>query len=284
MTRKDVATDDGRWRAVIGNDTAADGRFIYAVRTTGIYCRPSCRSRPPRRGNVAYFDTPADAEAAGFRPCKRCRPAGGADPASGALVAACRVLEQAEREPALEELAGRVGLTPARLRRLFQARLGITPKGYAKALKARRLAQRLKAGAMVTEALYEAGYGAPSRAYEAVAQRLGMTPTVYAGGGQGESIRYAVVPCALGRLLVAVTERGLCAVALGAGDAEVAACLRARFPKAVLTEDRAGLAAMVRAVAARATVPRAGPDLPPDILGTAFRERIRTGLGHVTAG
>ncbi|EKV30827.1 Methylated-DNA--protein-cysteine methyltransferase [Caenispirillum salinarum AK4] len=235
---------------------------------------------------MAFFDTPADAEAAGFRPCKRCRPGApaAADPDAAALDAACRILDAAEEEPALGELAGRVGLTPARLRRLFQDRLGVTPKGYAKALKARRLARGLKRGATVTEALYDAGYGAPSRAYEAAGERLGMTPSAYARGGQGETIRYATAPCAFGCLLVATTARGLCAVELGAEDAEVAAQLRAHFPKAALEEDSAGLAAVVRAVAAHVEAPRTALDLPLDIRGTAFQEQVWTELKRIPPG
>lgn len=278
------STDDDRWRAVITNDAAADGRFVYAVRTTGIYCKPSCRSKAPRPENVTTFDTPAEAEAAGFRPCKRCRPDAAADPDAEALAAACRLLEMAEEEPALGELAGRVGLTPARLRRLFQDSLGVTPKAYAKALKARRLGQGLKAGATVTEALYDAGYKAPSRAYAAAAERLGMTPSAYARGGQGEAVRFATAPCAFGRLLVATTERGLCAVELGADDAEVTAQLRAHFPKATLTEDAARLAAVVAAVADHVAEPRGALDLPLDIRGTAFQEQVWAELRCVPPG
>ncbi|WP_404378884.1 bifunctional DNA-binding transcriptional regulator/O6-methylguanine-DNA methyltransferase Ada [Caenispirillum salinarum] len=272
---------DARWRAVLENDATADGRFVYAVRTTGIYCKPSCCSRPPRRGNVATFDTPAEAEAAGFRACKRCRPDAAADPDADALAAACRLLETAADEPALGELAGRVGLTPAKLRRLFRDRLGVTPKAYAKALKARRLTQGLKNGATVTEALYGAGYGAPSRAYAAAGERMGMTPTAYARGGQGEAIRYATAACAFGRLLVATTARGLCAVELGADEAEVAAQLRAHFPKAALDEDTEGLAAVVEAVAAHVEAPGKALDLPLDIRGTAFQETVWAELKRV---
>jgi AraC family transcriptional regulator of adaptative response/methylated-DNA-[protein]-cysteine methyltransferase len=279
-----AAHDQARWDAVLSNDSEADGRFVYAVRTTGIYCRPSCRSKPPRRENVSYFSTPAEAERAGYRACRRCCPDASLDPDGEVLAAACRFLEEAEEEPALGELAGRLGLSPARLRRLFRDRLAVTPKEYAKAVKARRLTQGLKESERVTDALYNAGYGAASRAYAAASERLGMTPSRYAKGGEGEEVRYATAPCPFGRMLVAATERGLCAVELGDDDGEVLAQLRAHFPAARLLEDKSGLAAVVGEVSAHVSLPASGLTMPLDIRGTAFQERVWAELRRIPPG
>lgn len=279
-------TEAARWAAVCANDAAADGAFFYAVTTTGIYCRPSCRSRRPNRANARFFDTGGEAEAAGFRPCRRCRPEALApvDPAAEAVTAVCRLLETAEEEPPLADLARHAGLSPGHLTRLFKARLGVTPKAYAQAVRARRLDAALRTGEGVTEAVYAAGYGAASRAYAAAEARFGMTPGSLARGGDGEAIRYADAPCCLGRVLVAATDRGLCAIELGDDAADCLDSLRRRYPRADLRPAAPDFAATVARVAAWLAEPDGALALPIDIRGTAFQEQVWAELRRVPAG
>src|SRR5438105_12453452 len=203
------------WRAVVSRDAAWDGRFVYAVATTGVYCRPSCPSRRPRRENVRFFDAPAAAEGAGFRACRRCRPNGVTN--AEACVAAARDILDAHVtsggvRPTLDWLAEAVGMSPFHLQRSFKARLGVTPAEYLRIRRSERFKAELRSGATVSRATYGAGYGSSSRAYADAAALLGMTPARYRRGGRGMTIRFVVAPCALGRVLVAGTERGLCAV------------------------------------------------------------------------
>ena len=277
--------DAARWRAVAARDAAADGGFVFAVASTGIYCRPSCPARRPRRDNVRFFATPEAAEEAGFRACLRCHPK---DPsrveANAALVAAaCRLLE-AESPPSLAALAARIGLSPAHFHRLFKAATGLTPRAYAGAARAGRLRDALAAGEGVTEALYAAGYGSAGRLYAESDAVLGMTPGAYRDGGRGVEITYATGESSLGPVLVATTDRGVCAILMDAEAEAPEAALARRFPKARLARGGAEFAALVARVIAFVEAPRAGLDLPLDLRGTAFQRRVWEALRTIPAG
>ncbi|MQX37504.1 bifunctional DNA-binding transcriptional regulator/O6-methylguanine-DNA methyltransferase Ada [Roseospira navarrensis] len=285
------ARAEARWQAVQARRPAADDGFVYAVATTGIFCRPGCASRRPRREHVRFFDTAEAAVAAGFRPCRRCRPDhGAADPQAEAVARARRRLEADPDEPCLADLAAEAGLSPGHFRRVFQARVGLSPKQYAKAVRADRLRAALETGATVTDAIFDAGYGGTARAHADAAAGLGMTASAYRKGGAGEVIDHAQADCRLGRVLVAATPRGLCAVAFGDDDGALVADLRARFPRATLQAGgpaaRAVLPTVVRLVAA----PEEGgwdgaPDPPPlDLRGTAFQMRVWAELRRIPPG
>jgi AraC family transcriptional regulator of adaptative response/methylated-DNA-[protein]-cysteine methyltransferase len=280
---------DNRLRAVLDRDGSASG-FVYAVATTGIYCRPGCPSRSPKPENVRFFDTPAQAEQAGFRPCKRCRPD---DPshraiASGRVAAACRSIEQAlaegEAVPSLEALALDAGLSPSHFQRLFKARTGITPKEYARAVRDERVRAALAGGQSVTEAIYAAGFGAPSRFYEHAGQTLGMAPTAYRKGGHGLTIRFASADSFLGTVLAGFTDLGVCAIELGDTRDELVHALRERFPEADLRDAQHELAPLLSEVADFVRSPAQGLDLPLDIRGTAFQQRVWQELARIPAG
>lgn len=279
-------TDEARWAAIEARDRAADGAFVYGVRTTAVYCRPWCPSRRPLRANVALFDTSADAERAGFRPCKRCRPAAGPaeDPHAAAVLAACRQIEAAEQEPTLRELAERAGISPFHFQRLFKAALGVTPKQYALAHRQRRLRERLAERASVTDALLDAGFESGAGAYADGASPLGMTPSAYRRGAPGEVIAVAVAPCSLGWAMVAATARGVCAIELGDEPQALRERLRARFLHAELREGDAAFGALVARVLAFIEAPRAALDVPLDIRGTAFQRRVWEALRTLRPG
>lgn len=269
-----VSCEDPRWAAVLSRDAQADSSFVYAVRTTGIYCRPTCAAKLAKPENVRYFDTHRDAEAAGFRACKRCCPNAPSPDQQRAetVAAACRFIEAAEEPPALQALAQLAGLSPFHFHRLFKRITGVTPKQYATANRAGRVRKGLQQSATVTEGVYAAGYNSNSRFYEGNA--LGMTPTTYRRGGEGETIRYATGQCSLGPILVARSERGVCAILLGDDD------LQERFPKATLVpDDGQALADVIRYV----DLP-ADPHLPLDIRGTAFQQRVWKALQAIPAG
>lgn len=284
------ATDDthrSRLRAVAARDRDADGHFVYAVTTTGVYCRPSCPSRKPKAENTVFFDTPRDAESAGYRPCKRCNPRDAAQPSShAAMVAeACRLIEAEDGAPSLDALAARAGLSPWHFHRVFKSHVGVTPKAYAAAVRARRLAEKLgDPDATVTDAVYEAGYGSSSRAYAAIEGRLGMTPTSYRKGGEGEIIRYAVAPCSLGLVLVAGTPRGICAIEFGDDADALVGELRARLPRATLKPAEADFHDWLETVLSFIEAPAKGLDLPLDIRGTAFQQRVWAALRDIPPG
>jgi len=276
----------GRWRAVLERDRRGDGRFVFAVRSTGIYCRPSCPARRPRRSQVAFFDRPDAAEQAGFRACRRCRPreAGAADPQAALVRRVCRLIDEGGEEgwrlPALAEAAG---VSPRRLMRTFKQALGVSPRQYAEARRLAAFKRRLKKGDSVTTALYDVGFGSSSRLYEDVQGRLGMTPSTYRRGGRGLSLRYTIAASPLGRLLVAATERGIAAVSLGASEAALEAALRAEYPAATVERDDLTLAPRVRAVLDR-LAGSGGPELPLDINATAFQWRVWQELLRIPAG
>jgi AraC family transcriptional regulator, regulatory protein of adaptative response / methylated-DNA-[protein]-cysteine methyltransferase len=278
--------DDDRWAAVVRRDPAVDGAFYYSVRTTGVYCRPTCAARRARRENVRFHETWADAERAGFRPCKRCRPRA-APPAhqQAALVAkACRLIESAEDAPPLGALAAAVGLSPHHFHRLFTATTGLTPKAYGAAHRANRMREELANGATVTRAIHEAGYGSSGRFYEAARGVLGMSPRAFRGRGVGETIRFAVGDCSLGSVLVAASDAGVCAVLLGDDPDALVRDVQERFRNAALVAGDAEFEGWVAAVVGLVEAPRLGHALPLDVRGTAFQQRVWQALGDIPPG
>ncbi len=289
--REDAFSSDGaRWRAVENRDAAADGRFVFAVRSTGIYCKPSCASRRAKRENISFHDTPEAARRLGFRACKRCRPdeAAADSLAAQAVTAAARLIDEAVAAeapvPGLEQLAARAGFSMYHFHRLFRKTLGVTPKAYASAARAGRMRAELAASGSVTEAIYGAGYSSSSRFYETAAGRLGMRPAAHRHGGKGETIRYALSPCSLGLLLVAATQRGVCAIQFGDDGDSLVAGLKARFPQAAISDGDAGFAATVADVVALVEHPGIEHALPLDVRGTAFQERVWQALRAIPAG
>jgi AraC family transcriptional regulator of adaptative response/methylated-DNA-[protein]-cysteine methyltransferase len=280
------ASDDRRWAAVQARDGAADGHFYFAVKTTGVYCRPSCRSRAPLRKNVAFYETAAAARRAGYRACKRCRPDdnAAANPQRAAVMRACRLIEEAETPPKLADLARAAGLSPYHFHRQFKKILGVTPKAYIAARRTGRLQRHLAKGAPVTDAIFDSGFNTSSRFYETSAQTLGMKASAYRKGGEGAEISYAVVRCYLGHVLVAGTGRGICMIAFGNDPTELVADLKHRFPRADWREDARDFAAQVKRVIAFIEAPAGGLDLPLDIQGTAFQRRVWQALRRVPAG
>src|SRR5881628_2986260 len=246
-------TVERRWRIVLTRDRRYDGAFVYAVQSTGIYCRPSCPSRRPRRAHVAFFPGPEAAELAGFRPCRRCRPgeAAAPDPGVPLVRAVCRLIDAHPDRPAsLSALSAQAGVTSHRLLRTFQRVLGISPRQYRDARRVDRFKAELRARGRVSPALYEAGYGSTSRVYERAHAQLGMTPATYSRGAPGTRIAFTVVPCALGRLLVAATARGICRVAIGDDAAALERGLRAEFPAATIARDDGTLRSWVAEITA----------------------------------
>lgn len=268
-------------------DPAADGAFVFAVRTTGVYCRPSCGARRPRRENVAFFADGAAARAAGHRACKRCAPdAPHADRAQRTrlLATVCGWLDAAESPPRLRELAARAGYSPFHLQRLFRAEFGVSPRVYAQARRAERLRGELAAGRSVTAAMQRVGYGSSSRLHHAAERALGMQPRRVRDGGLGERIEFVVAPCALGKALVAATARGLCAILLGDDAAALQADLRRRFPRAELQAGDRAFRERVRDVVACLDGSKASPGLPLDLRGTLFQLRVWQELQRIPAG
>ena len=276
-----------RWQAVAGNDKAADGVFVYAVRTTGIYCRPSCRSRLPARENVAFFDSSELAERAGYRACRKCggQPAAAGRGAVATVARVCRLLEAAdESAPSLEDLAEAVGLSSFHLHRMFKKAMGVTPRQYWDARRVERLKQNLRSGEAVAPALYGAGYGSSSRLYEKAGPQLGMTPASYGKGGAGAVIAWATRPTPLGLVLVGATARGVCFVALGEDEAELVATLGKDFPRAELAADPAGLGGMLDQVVRHLEGHEPDLSLPLDIQATAFQRQVWQALTEIPYG
>ena len=276
---------DGRWRAVVERDVRADGTFVYAVSSTGIYCRPSCPSRRPREDRVRYFPTPAVAARAGFRPCRRCRPDGAASPPV-ARVERVRAWIDAhpDERPVLAKLATVAGVSPWHLQRHFTRLFGLSPRQYAAAARARRLKADLRAGKALTGALYDAGYGSPSRLYEEAPAVLGMSPRNYQRGGAGQSLRYVVTPSAIGPILVAASAKGLCRIAMDGTPEALVRGLAQEYPRAELVHDPKGLSAVARAVAQLAAGRPASLPVPLDVRGTAFQRRVWRALQEIPPG
>ena len=285
-TARAPAHDEERWQAVKRRDSAFDGKFVFAVRTTGIYCRPSCASRPAKRENVSFFSTETEAEKAGYRACKRCRPdkLGAPDPQVQAVKRACERIEQAEEAPKLAELAASAGLSPYHFHRVFKAITGVTPKAYAAETRARRAADKLRTADTVTEAIYDAGFNSSSRFYENTAARLGMTPGAVRRGGAGVVIRFAVGEASLGAVLVAATDKGVCAIMLGDDPEALVRDLQDRFPNADFEGGDAEFERMVAQVVGLVEAPGQRLDLPLDIRGTAFQQKVWAALSAIPAG
>lgn len=275
--------DPERWRAVLARDRSCDGKFLFAVCTTGVVCKPSCGARHPRRENVKFFDTLAAAIGQGFRPCKRCRP-DRKDEAAGLVAAACRIVGEADPLPGVGELADAVGITPFQLLRLFNSAIGLTPKAYIQAERARRLREGLRTAGSVTAAFHEAGFGSSSRFYDTAGARLGMPPRSYRAGGEGIEITFATGTCTLGALAVAATAKGVCAIELGDTDGEVLARLKQRFPKAMLREGGPEFRQTMGAAIAAVERPEHASRLPLDVQGTAFQERVWQALRSIPPG
>ncbi|MGH8382189.1 bifunctional DNA-binding transcriptional regulator/O6-methylguanine-DNA methyltransferase Ada [Pseudomonas sp.] len=283
---KPLSESDPRWQAILARDPAADQAFVYAVRTTGVYCRPSSTSRLPRIDNVEFFDTPAQAEAAGYRPSKR----RGADRTLMAeqhraqVTRACQLIESAESAPSLNQLAEQLNMSPFHFHRVFKAITGVTPKAYASAHRASKVRNHLQRSSTITDALYEAGFNSNSRFYESSNARLGMTPGSYRNGGANTAIRFAIGQCSLGAILVAQSERGICAILLGDDPQALLHDLQDKFPKANLLGGDAEFETLVAHVVGLIEVPGIGLDLPLDLRGTAFQERVWQALRTIPAG
>ena len=278
--------DAGCWSAVQRRDRAADGAFVYSVRTTGVYCRPSCASRLARRENVTFHASCAEAERAGFRPCKRCRPNAPALAEAHATVVAraCRLIEQAEESPTLDDLAQAAGMSRFHFHRVFKAVTGVTPKAYIAGDRAKRVREELASRDTVTQAIYGAGFNSNGRFYAAAPGLLGMTPTQFRSGGTGNVIRFAVGQCSLGAILVAATDKGVCAIEFGDDPEALVRALQDRFPKAQLLGGDEAFERLVAKVVGFVEAPAQGLDLPLDIRGTAFQQRVWKAIRDIPAG
>ena len=285
---EDYRSDEARWNAVRSRDPAADGSFCYSVKTTGVFCVPSCPSRPAKRENIAFHASAAAALEAGFRACKRCSP--GEPPLhlrqAAAIAMACRKIEAAGESPSLDEIALAAGISRFHFHRLFKKFTGLTPKAFASACRARRVRGLLpeSATATVTEAIYAAGFESNSRFYAQSSALLGMKPKPFRHGGRGESIRFAIGESSLGPVLVAATLKGVCAVFMGDNPDDLAADLQRRFPNAELTGGDAEFDLLVARVIGLVEAPRLGWDLPLDLRGTAFQQRVWQALREIPAG
>lgn len=277
---------DPRWGKLLVRDAASDGKFFYAVKTTGVYCRPSCASRMPRPENVVFYASAARARRAGFRACKRCKPdqtIRGA-PHAGKIARACRMIESASSAPKLQALAAAVGLSPYHFHRMFRAVTGLTPRKYALAHRARRVRTELERSRSVTDAIFDAGYGSSGRFYEKSDEVLGMTPSTFRAGGTNNDIRFAIGECSLGSILVAQSGRGICAILFGDDPEALAQELQDRFPKANLIGGDRGFEKLVARVVGLVEAPALGLDLPLDVRGTAFQQRVWQALRGIRPG
>jgi AraC family transcriptional regulator of adaptative response/methylated-DNA-[protein]-cysteine methyltransferase len=281
-------SDDRRWSAVVERDPVHDGEFVFAVGTTGVYCRPSCPARRPRRENVTFFAGPEQAEKAGFRSCLRCHPrsfSGSGNPQSDSAKEICRYIEQHLDEPiTLDRLGKAFRQSPFHLQRRFKAALGITPREYADSCRLRLLKRNLQAGDNVTRAMYDAGYGSSSRLYEKTASQLGMTPDKYRRGAIAATVRYACADSPLGRMLIAATDRGVCSIQFARSDGELIEGLKREFPFAVRKPDQGALQAWIAALLSKMTGKELNAALPLDIRATAFQRRVWTYLQSIPFG
>lgn len=277
---------DPRWASVMARDAAADGKFYYSVKTTGVYCKPSCAARPSRPENVQFHNTREKAEQAGFRPCRRCKPDQPPlfEQHAAKIAAVCRLIENAEDDLNLDNLATHAGLSIYYFHRMFKAVTGLTPKAYIAANREKRLRSRLQRSATVTEAIFDAGYNSNSRFYEKSDQVLGMTPSNYRAGGANTEIRFAIGECSLGAILVASSEKGVCAILLGDDADALARDLQDRFPKSNLIGGDSEFEQLVAKVVGFIEAPAIGLDLPLDVRGTAFQQRVWQALREIPAG
>jgi AraC family transcriptional regulator, regulatory protein of adaptative response / methylated-DNA-[protein]-cysteine methyltransferase len=285
-TKTTFATASQRWRALTQRDRRADGHFVYSVTTTGIYCRPGCPSRLAARANIAFHDTPAEAERAGFRPCKRCHPDSASPEQRHAerILRACRALEQSDIRPKLADLAAAAGLSPFHFQRLFKAAVGLSPREYAAAHRARAARTELRNGVSVTHAIYHSGYSSSSRFYEGAARRLGMTPSDFRRRGERQQIRFTIAQCSLGQVLIAATPRGICSIQFGENHAALESELRCEFSQASIHPADAPFRKWVKAVLNQIEEPARSIQLPLDVRGTAFQHRVWEALRKIPAG
>lgn len=284
---KPPTENDPRWARIVARDRTADGKFWYSVVTTGVYCRPSCPSRGAKAKNVGLHDTLAEAKASGCRPCKRCNPDGPPpDAQNSAIVASvCRLIEQSEKSLSLADLSQAAGRSPRYFHRLFKAATGLTPKAYAAAHQASRVRGGLvRGGQTVTEAMYDAGFNSSGRFYEKSTDILGMTPTHYRAGGANEEIRFAVGQSSLGAILVASSKKGVAAILIGDDPGELVRDLQDRFPKAMLVGGDKNYESIVAQVVGFVEAPNVGLDLPLDVRGTAFQQRVWQALKEIPVG
>jgi AraC family transcriptional regulator of adaptative response/methylated-DNA-[protein]-cysteine methyltransferase len=287
---EELASADPAWHAVLARDRASDGRFVYAVTSTGVYCRPSCPRRRPRRDRVRFFDAPEAARAAGFRACKRCKPdtaQAAPDPWIDKVRRACVYLSNVDGHPSLATLAARLGGSPYHFQRNFKRLVGVSPREYADAVRLRTVKGRLRHAADITGAMFDSGYGSSSRFYERAVPKLGMAPSTYRRGGAGMEIGYTIVDASnrsLGRLLVAATSRGVCAVAMGSSDAELTSALSREYPAAAITTDAGALAQWTKAILAHLSGREPRLDLPLDVQATAFQWQVWQALASIPYG
>ena len=274
------ANEDVRWDAVLRRDQNRDGEFVYAVKTTGIFCHPSCAARKPNRANVDFFDTAQSAIAAGFRPCKRCRPqkSNSNEDLESVVVRACQMIESQTEIPTLHSLAQSVGLSPHHFHRLFKSALGVTPIEYARAKRAQRLKSSLAKEASITQSIYGAGFSSNGPFYAQSSKTLGMTPTSFRAGGKGESIRFALGHCSLGHLLIAATDVGVCSISLGNDATVLLNGFQDRFNQATLIGDDNSFAQYIATIVAFVESPTSPLSLPLDIRGTAFQRKVWNAL------
>ena len=276
VTRLDPET---AWAAFMRRDRSWDGRVIGAVRTTGIYCKPSCPAKRPKREHVEFFATGEEARAAGYRACLRCKPDEvGRD--REAVSRAVKLIEGADEAPTLDELANAVGYAPHHFQRIFKRDLGVSPAEYSRALRAKRAEKHLKENQRVTDAIYDAGYSGPSRFYDDAKERLGMTPSAWRDGGRGETIRWTTFDSPLGRMLIATTSKGICRLTFDDSEAS----LQRLFPNATIVEDEGGMRELVEGALTAIERPLAAPELPIDVAGTAFQEAVWRELRKIPLG
>ncbi len=279
-------SDDQRWAAVVGRDANADGHFFYSVKTTGVYCRPSCAARRAHRENVRFHPSCEAAEKAGFRPCKRCQPSSAArsQQYAATIATACRTIKAADEMPGLDALARSAGMSRFHFHRVFTKLMGVTPKAYASAHRAERLRTALGGRSSVTRAIYEAGYNSNSRFYEKSSALLGMRPAIFRDGGSGATIRFAVGESSLGSILVASSDQGVCAILLGNDPAQLTRDVQDRFPRATLIGGDPDYESLVSRVIGFVEQPGASLNLPLDVQGTAFQQKVWQALQKIPAG
>jgi AraC family transcriptional regulator of adaptative response/methylated-DNA-[protein]-cysteine methyltransferase len=281
-----LSRDDKRWEAVVARDSSFDGQFCFSVESTGVYCRPGCAARLPKRANVRFHETREDAERAGFRPCKRCRPD---QPPLGQrhaekIAQACRLIEMADEAPKLEELAAAIGLSPHHFHRIFKQVLGVTPKAYATAHRSKRVRTSLIEKDTVTEAIYDAGFNSNGRFYSNSWEMLGMTPSDFRSGASGQTIRYAIAKSSLGLTLIAASEKGICAIFFGDEPEGLRKDLQATFPRAEIVRADKNFEKLTTKVVAFVDDPEKDFDLPLDVRGTAFQHRVWDALRRIPVG
>lgn len=286
MADAKFSTDDARWKAVVDNNSSADGTFYYAVITTGVYCRPSCTSRLPNRANVEYFSTWDDAETAGYRACKRCNPKTDSKTLEieKKIIHSCRIIEESEVSLKLDEIATRVNLSPYHFHRLFKKIVGVTPKQYASRNQSQRFQKSLKTSPSVTDAIYSAGYGSSGSAYDKTQDQLAMKPREYRKGATGITINYGLAHCFLGWVIVAATDRGICAIEFGDDPDILPDQVQTRFPNAQLKKADIGFDSLIKEVVEFIKAPEDKFQLPLDIQGTAFQQRVWNVLRQIKPG